>query len=109
LQQELKDDLNRKDIFIEIDPSANALDIKRDQLPRCCVTFFDGFSVRLFDEIRPCGADVGEGTVVRSVVDQQTDIVITCLVGVSMVELTRGMNMCVLSTTSVLNTNTYFV
>lgn len=94
MQKELKDDLNGKDIFIEIDPSTNAFDIKRNQLPRCCVVFFDGFSVRLFDEIRPCRADVGEGTVVRGVVDEQADIVVPCLVGVSMIELIRDINVC---------------
>jgi hypothetical protein len=85
LEEELKDDLNGKDIFIQIDSSTNALDTKRDQLPRCSVMFFDGLSMYLFDKIRPCGADVRKGAIVGRVVDEQADIVIACLIGISMV------------------------
>lgn len=41
----------------------------------------------LVDEVGPGGADVGHGAVGGSVVDEEADVIVACLVGIVVVEL----------------------
>jgi hypothetical protein len=47
----------------------------------------NGFRVCLIDEVGPCVPDVGDVAVIGGVVDEETDIVVSCLIGIVVVEL----------------------
>jgi hypothetical protein len=45
------------------------------------------FRVGLIDEVGPCVPDIGDVAVIGGVVNEETDIVVSCLIGIVMVEL----------------------
>lgn len=87
LEQELQDNIDREDILVEIDAVANLLNFECNELPRGVMVVCDCVSVDLIDEVGPCRAYVRDAAVVGSVIDEQTDVVVCCLIGVVVVEL----------------------
>lgn len=87
LEEQLQNDVDRKDAFIEVNTVANILDFQCHYLPRCALVVRNSVPVCLFDKICPCGANVRYATVISCMVDKKTNVVVSCLIGVIVVEL----------------------
>jgi hypothetical protein len=87
LKEDLENNVNREDIFAQVDAATESFDGEGDVLPGSGLLFFNRLVMRLFDDVGPCVADIGEVTVVGCVVNEEADGVVACLVGVGVVKL----------------------
>lgn len=95
LQEQLKNDVDREDVLVQVDASADFLDLDCERLPWLWQPGGEGLPVYLLDQVGPRVANIGDIAVVCGVVDEQANVVVPSLIGVVVVQL------CVLVSDSV--------
>jgi hypothetical protein len=90
LEEDLQDDVDGEDVFVEVDAAADCFDFEADDFPGGVLVLGNRFAMFLLDDVAPCVADGGEIAVVSCVVDVEADVVVASLVGVIVIELNAG-------------------
>ena len=83
----MQNNVDREDIFVEIGSMAEVLDLQCNNFPWCSLAIGDGVAVGLINKVGPCCADVGYAPVIGSMVYEKANIIVSCLVGIVMIEL----------------------
>ena len=90
LQHQLKNNVDREDVLVLVGAETDLLNLHSYSFPWCGLLVVNCILMHLLYEVGPRVADVWDIAVVGNVIDQQTDVVVGCLIGVVVVELGKS-------------------